>query len=169
MFIRFSRSIQSQTDHGGIIKTLLYLHGQMHLWTNFLSILKPIEIFIEIPIGYGFPTTYCISRWLMKSPNCILKRVSLRLIFYMPKGNDVKTLSMEFYWLISLRYIDVLKWIPPPLKSHSGMNSYFQINYSHCCTMFPCLNTFWMLFVSLMIDWVTHDSVYRHQMPCSTR
>ena len=60
--------------------------------------LKQIEIFIEIPIGYGFPTTYCISRWLMKSPNCILKRVSLRQIFYMPKGNDVKTLSMKFYW-----------------------------------------------------------------------
>ena len=50
-----------------------------------------------------------VSRWLMKSPNCILKRVSLRQIFYMPKGNDVKTLSMEFYWPISLRYIDVLK------------------------------------------------------------
>ena len=26
------------------------------------------------------------------------------------------------------------------LKSHSTVNFYFQINYSHCCTIFPCLN-----------------------------
>ena len=34
---------------------------------------------------------------------------------------------------------------PLPLKV--TMNCYFQINYSHCCTMFPCLKSNLKLFL----------------------
>ena len=42
-----------------------------------------------ICVFYNILHFYHLSRWLMKSPNCILKRVSLRYIFYMPKENHV--------------------------------------------------------------------------------
>ena len=52
-----------------------------------------------------------LSRWLMESPNCILKRVPLQKIFYMRKVNHVKTVSMKSLLPnSSLRNIDVLKW-----------------------------------------------------------
>ena len=49
---------------------------------------------------------------------------------------------------------------PPPLKSHSRINSYFQMNYSHCCTIIKCLK--YTFFVPLMIDQLIHSSVCRH-------
>ena len=42
----------------------------------------------------------------------------------------------------------------PPLKSQSRMN-YFQINYSHCCTMFLCLKYF-LKFICILDDWLIY-------------
>ena len=61
-----------------------------------------------------------------------------------------------------LTYIDFKKMNPPPLKSQSRINSYFQMNYSHCCTMIQCLKYTLKVFVSLMIDQLIHSSVCRH-------
>ena len=79
----------------------------------------------------------------------------------MSNGNHVKTQSMKFTGHLTIDIYRFKKMNPPPLKSHSRINSYFQMNYSHCCTMIQCLKYNLRFFVSL-IDQLIHSSVCRH-------